>query len=91
MFLLFCTNKTLQYKGGQAVVEYQEEDKIQVWYQLYHDPDNSTPYLGLPCPEVNEFDIELHPTDKVSYIIKDDSKPETPFTPNPKGKQKDDQ
>ena len=90
-FLLFYTNKTLQYKGGRTVVEYQEEGRTQAWYQLHHNPDNSTPYLGLPCPEVNEFDVEPHPTDEVSYVIKDDSEPETPFTPNPKGKQRDNQ
>jgi hypothetical protein len=40
---------------------------------------------------VNEFDVEPHPTDEVSYVIKDNSEPETPFTPNPKGKQRDNQ
>jgi hypothetical protein len=67
------------------VVKYQEEGRTQVWYQLHHDPDNGTPYLGLLCPEVNEFDVEPHPTDRVSYVIKDNSEPKTPFTPNPKG------
>jgi hypothetical protein len=47
--------------------------------------------LGLPCPEVNEFDVEPHLTSDVSYIIRDNSEPETPFTPDIKGKQRDNQ
>jgi hypothetical protein len=88
MFLLLCTSELLKYKGGQAIVKYQDPGLTQGWYQLTYDPSTGTPYLGLPCPEVNDFDFEPHLTDSENFVLQNNSEPETPFMPKDKGRQR---
>jgi hypothetical protein len=85
-FLLYCTSEELEYKGGKAIIEYQEPDKKQTWYQLLHNASLGQSYLGEPCPEVTQYNFEPH--DEENFVVANKSEPETPFTPRDKGKQR---
>jgi hypothetical protein len=67
---------------ARAVTLYEER-----WHKLDHDTRSRKPYLGVPRPDIHEFDRESLPSDHEPTIEQSDKEPSLPRPRLPKSSE----